>query len=658
MSISNIGSGGWADRPSLGRWVAPGLAGAALAIVMALATVLILIGSGYAEARRLAVDEARMRWVPAMADGFPFRPAREVMQNRVYHWSLVPPDRIQISGDFQLPSRAPASMSLVISAFQGEADLFVNGVPTTTPVVRDHGYLTQPRTRPREWTIPAAFLRPGPNRIDILIVEPGRRSLASPLVLGPADGPAHLYRTMTGLADGFRAVLIPLSMLAACLALVAGAVLGSSTPWVALAATATAVGARLLVSDNAVQAQLGRFGPLIDQLALAAALICLGCAIFGSRPVISMRLRRILSLGTTLLIGLAGLSAVGAYRDAPVLEAAYLLLPFLALSFLAWACCGVRTARMTRSTLGRGLDGWIAGLIALAIIAAVGVGSGLAWGLWIVGLETVYGVCLVVLLGVLAIVSAGLAVRQIWRWARDRPRLARIVRSQREQIEATALALQQQVRRATILEERQRLSRDMHDGIGGQLMTLLARVRSRKISSEQMEQELASGLSELRLMVDSLDAVEGSVGDALAVLRSRLRTQAEAAQMTLDWSQSEDLNGISGEPGWILNLHRLIQEAVTNAIRHSNGNQVRVTLDMTGDGRLTVAIADDGTGFVRDRVQCGRGLANLSFRATQMGGRLDIVSGDPVDGTVVTAIVSIAPRSLANGGLVVSPATI
>jgi signal transduction histidine kinase len=183
----------------------------------------------------------------------------------------------------------------------------------------------------------------------------------------------------------------------------------------------------------------------------------------------------------------------------------------------------------------------------------------------------------------------------------------------------------------------------MHDGIGGQLTSLLARVRSRGITPEQMEGELTNGLAELRLMVDSLDASDGPLADALAVLRSRVRTQSEAAGMALDWVQSGDLDGIVADPTWVLNLNRLIQEAATNAVRHSGGTRLGVEVGMPDDRRVAVAVRDDGTGFDRDRVRPGRGLSNLAFRAAQMGGSVRFERGEAGQGTVVQVVVTLPP---------------
>ena len=66
-----------------------------------------------------------------------------------------------------------------------------------------------------------------------------------------------------------------------------------------------------------------------------------------------------------------------------------------------------------------------------------------------------------------------------------------------------------------ILEERQRFTRDIHDGIGGQLVSLLLRARRGKLGKNEMIQEIQSGINDLRLIVDSMDHVGDDLSSAL-----------------------------------------------------------------------------------------------------------------------------------------------
>jgi len=626
------------------RGILPGLAGAAFAILMVAGAVILLLGDGYRAAAPWAVDDATTLWVPAAADGFPYRHPAQVRPNRLYDWRLAPPHRIQIYSNFWVDLEKPEGMTLLLPSVEGDPSLFVNGVPTAFSASSER-YLIRPSARSVRSDIPAAFLRPGQNRIDVIVVEPGRRGLQAPLILGPLDTPAPLQEGVDRMTGGFRTALLGLSVAAAILALFAGIASKSATPWVGLAAAAAAIGVRALAARGDFQVRLDPFAALIDLIALAAVLVCLGCALVDPRVPRSSPGRRIVGAGVAAFVGLIALSAWGAYQGRGAWEAAGLVLPFLGLSLLVWAVREKLEAGPWPSGWAQGRDGCVLSMLALTTTSAVGVGSGLFWGFWLPGLEVAYGLGVAALLSLLAIVSAATATQGLWRWARDRPRLSRIIRNQQEEIEATARALQQQVKWSAVLEERQRLSRDMHDGIGGQLMSLLARVRSRRISPDQLEYELTDGLSELRLMVDSLDASDGSVADALAVLRSRIRTQTEAAGLSLEWAQTGDLNVVAEDPRWILNLNRLIQEAATNAVRHSRGDRVSVGIEATGDRRLIVTIEDNGIGFDRGSVVAGRGLSNLTFRAVQLGGRLEIGRTGPEGGATVRAVIPIVQTS-------------
>ena len=622
--------------------IRPRLIGAAAAVLMIAATGLILLGGGILQARTWAVDSGQTLWIAGLDDGLPYRPAEGIQPRDLRDWSLDAPDTVQVSHDFQLTEGRQGAMTVLLPVVEGEATLFINGVPAEDgATLAGARYLALTGGRPVVWEAPEEILRPGRNRLDVIITGSRHRSLGTPVVLGPSDDIRDLYGSLSNLMDAFRAWLLVLSAVAAGLALAASAALRAPAPWIALSAAAAAVGARSVASDAVFQVWLGPFWSVLDQFALCVALLCLGCAFLNPRMEQPQGMRRWLWAGLGGLVLLTGLALFGAYRDSGVLKTAGMGLPLMGLAFLVWA--GRQTLRRpgAGSVSVRTLEGAVLGLLAVTAVTAVVAGSGLGWGLWVPGLEAVYGIGVFTLLSGLVAPAGFLTGREIWHRVRDRPRLSRIIRSQQQEIEATALALQQQERRSAILEERQRLSRDMHDGIGGQLMSLLARVRSRRITPEQMEGELTSGLAELRLMVDSLDASDGPVADALAVLRSRIRTQTEAARMSLDWSQSEALTDIVGEPNWVLNLNRLIQEAVTNAVRHAKADHMSVAVEVIDDRRLSVTIRDNGIGFDKDRVRPGRGLSNLAFRAAQMGGAIEIGRDGVGGGAVVRAIVTI-----------------
>lgn len=623
----------------------PRVTGAVVAAAVLVVTVLILLGWVFAGARPLTVADAGARWVPGASDGLPYRPPAGVASRPLRDWSLTPPGRTQVSHDFEVSPDDPEALSLLLLAANGSVNVFLNGVPIAQTPPEAERYLSLPGARPSVWAIPANTVRPGLNRLSVIVNGAPHRALEAPLLLGPQGAPEQLHAVLIRLSEAMKRGLASLAVAAALLALIAAAVLRSAAPWIAVSAAAAAIGARTAVSDADVSPLFAPLGSVLDPAFVCAAAICLGCAIRGVDRRPSPRADRIAAAVCGVIILLLGLALYDAWRRTGGLDAAALGLPLLGMAFLVWtATTALRPASLATFSV-RLQQGFVLGLILLVSGSAVLNATGLAWGLWVLGLDAAYGVGALVLLAGLAVTAAFLTVRQIVRWVRDRPGLRRVIQSQQLEIAAAALALRQQEQRAAVLEERQRVARDMHDGIGGQLMSLLARVRSQRISPGQMEDELTSGLAELRLMMDSLDASDGPVADALSVLRTRIRSQAEAANMALDWNQDEALDGVTADPQWMLNLNRLIQEAVTNAARHSGGDRLGVALELA-DAVLTVTVRDNGKGFDREAVKPGRGLINLVYRAGQLGGAIEMGRDPHGAGSRIIATVPLPTGSI------------
>jgi signal transduction histidine kinase len=184
-------------------------------------------------------------------------------------------------------------------------------------------------------------------------------------------------------------------------------------------------------------------------------------------------------------------------------------------------------------------------------------------------------------------------------------------------------AQKQMLQRQTMLEERQRIVRDMHDGIGGQLLGLLMQVRSGGAEAPVVEQGLQASMADLRLIVDSMDSADGSLAETLRSFEHRARPQVEAAGLafTVDHGLPEDQPGPGPRP--TLQILRVLQEALTNAVRHSGGSTVSLVSAVEPDGTLRIALSDDGRGLPAE-IKGGRGLASMRSRAAGVGGTLDV----------------------------------
>lgn len=206
------------------------------------------------------------------------------------------------------------------------------------------------------------------------------------------------------------------------------------------------------------------------------------------------------------------------------------------------------------------------------------------------------------------------------RWLLTRP-LRRRVR---------ALELDQRVR-----AERERISRDLHDNVGAQVVTMLASIELAGLRAGRGEtgplQHVLSDLREdarrtiaqLRETVWSLRHDHISLRDLAGQVQDDLRNRQRAmATPLLTCDSTGDLSLELGSER-ALHLFRIVQEAVTNAIRHAGAATVRVTIasdPATGTG---VSIHDDGVFRRPPDDHQGSGLAGMRSRADEIGATFD-----------------------------------
>ncbi|WP_158291071.1 sensor histidine kinase [Kribbella antiqua] len=192
-------------------------------------------------------------------------------------------------------------------------------------------------------------------------------------------------------------------------------------------------------------------------------------------------------------------------------------------------------------------------------------------------------------------------------------------------------------------EERRRLRRDLHDGLGPTLAALLLQVDT--LRNTAAEDATRSGLLELRsriqdTVVDVRRIVEGlrpaaldNLGLAEAIHQLAARFSREGLSLTVDVEEN------AGLPAAVeVAVYRIVQEAVTNAARHSGSARVQVAVRRF-DGRLEVCVVDDGSGLITPRTD-GVGLGSMRERAEEIGGQLEVVPA-PGRGTTVRALLPI-----------------
>jgi signal transduction histidine kinase len=195
--------------------------------------------------------------------------------------------------------------------------------------------------------------------------------------------------------------------------------------------------------------------------------------------------------------------------------------------------------------------------------------------------------------------------------------------------------LYDQARRVAVVEERQRLARELHDSVTQALYgaTLYAEAAARQLDAgavgsaanylRELRDTAQEALREMRLLIFELrPSVLESAGLA-AALRVRLEAVEERAGLAASFEvQGEGVLSLSVEEG----LYRIAQEALNNALKHAAARRVAVRLAYE-EVRVVLEIKDDGIGFGREAEESGGlGLRGMAERAAQMGGTLALDS--------------------------------
>jgi signal transduction histidine kinase len=235
-------------------------------------------------------------------------------------------------------------------------------------------------------------------------------------------------------------------------------------------------------------------------------------------------------------------------------------------------------------------------------------------------------------------------------------------------LQAQVVAREQDIQRiSAVMQERERLSRELHDGAAQLVAHLLLRLDTIKELVEANRSQEAE--AELERLHGVADEIYQDIEESIAGLRTNLMQQGlvHALQDYVDQFEERHLiktslrtddaaEGLS--PQTSLQLFRFIQEALTNVRKHAQAHQVTVTLISNGSGLLKVVIADDGQGFFPGSQRNGKarplGLKSMRERITSLGGTFSVAS-ESGEGTQVSATIPMAPGRRENGNA--APAT-
>jgi len=193
------------------------------------------------------------------------------------------------------------------------------------------------------------------------------------------------------------------------------------------------------------------------------------------------------------------------------------------------------------------------------------------------------------------------------------------------------------VERGALLE-RQRLMRDLHDGLGSHLVGALRMAQQVSASKEEITSQLRMAVDQLKITVDAMQDVEGDIPSLLGAIRHRLSPRLQAAGISLKWN----VDHLPTVQHWGVrqsyDLQMILFEAFTNIVAHSGANCVTLSArnDVQQDSSIiTIEICDNGKGINLDSSNppAGKGMASMLTRAKALGAVMSIRS--EINGTCI-----------------------
>ena len=191
-------------------------------------------------------------------------------------------------------------------------------------------------------------------------------------------------------------------------------------------------------------------------------------------------------------------------------------------------------------------------------------------------------------------------------------------------------------------DERSRLAKDLHDGLGSMLSGV-------KISFSNMKENVIMDAANTRAFEKSLDQLDNTIAELRKVahnlmpealvrfgLKSAVKDFCESIQLSGNTEIICEQFGTERELGNIadVNVYRIIQELVNNAVIHGQATQILVQLTKTNE-RVLITVEDNGKGFEISSLKkaSGIGLTNIQSRVNYFNGLMDIQS-KPGEGTI------------------------
>lgn len=556
-----------------------------------------------------------------------------------YHWDRHHPGhagsaRFEMAFTLEKPPAEP--YGVLIDQVGNAFEVWLNGV-----LLQRHGDLragggADHAKAPQYVSVPVRLLREQNALVVLIRADAGRRAGLSPLRIGLDAELKPRYRAAMYWHLAGSLVVAILSVLVGALALMLWLTQAEAGPggrlrrdplylYVGLAEWAWA----LRVSDRVMQSP-----PLpwpawngLIVLALTAwvcciVMFCVTVAGWRERPAVRALCR--LMAGLLVLASPVGVLSILWQRPGllTLWYAVIMLLcaPFSVAFFVAaWQRGASRPHR------------WLAAVLALNV--AVGVRDWLAFrfspdyaaGTWLRYSALLFGL----VLACVAIARFRAASTQARELSAG---LAARVAQREQELASTYGRLESAAREQARTHERERILRNMHDGVGAHISAAIRQLQSGRSSADEVLRTLHDSMDQLKLSIDAMQFPAGDVQALLAGLRYRLEPRLTGAGIALEWAVHELPEWPGLDARGMHQLQFLLFEAISNVLQHAYAHGLRIEAGVLPQG-LRIAVVDDGRGF-----DASRPPRALQARAAALGARLDLQSAPGR-----TAVVIVLP---------------
>ena len=191
------------------------------------------------------------------------------------------------------------------------------------------------------------------------------------------------------------------------------------------------------------------------------------------------------------------------------------------------------------------------------------------------------------------------------------------------------------------------IAQELHDGVGSQLVNMLASLDRREPQQQKMAQALEECLVDVKMLGDGIDGSRESVFEALARLRYRVQPSLDRLGISLIWNvnPSGALEALQDER--VKQLIRIVQESLANVMRHSRAKTVKLSCGYVPEEEaLLLSISDDGMGMDPSTLERpgGKGLQGMRRRAASICAEIEI-SSKSGRGTAIKLLMPLHART-------------